>query len=373
MSPQKQAGYHTVEISAPLGVFQAGKLRLLATVVDRFGEAVVRATNWQSFALRWVSEGELPSLHAELSRLGLGKGEPPILRHLVTCAGASTCRLGICLSRGLASAIRETLVGGNLNLQNGTGHVQIHISGCPNACGRHLVAHIGLSGMARRVNGRLMPHYAIHLGGHVQEGDTVLARSVCSIPARNVPSFLLEFLQSFEQSEQHPDFAAFLAAGGMTAAEALGRKQSVSDEPCYVDWGAEEIFSLAGRGPAECGAGVFDLIDVDLASARHAMEAGRLFSATALAARALLVTCGEQADTDQQSLMLFQRHFVGPGVVSGDFKPLIEQAQQALEATDPEAVFGAREEDVANLVTAVQQVYEDLGPSLRVAAPSQVT
>ena len=52
-----------------------------------------------------------------------------------------------------------------------------------------------------------------------------------------------------------------------------------------------------------------------------------------------MVTRGEQADTDGQSLELFLRHFVEPQVVSADFKPLIEKAQEALVAADPETVF----------------------------------
>lgn len=374
ISRQKQPGHYTVEISAPLGVLRTEQMRRLADVVDRFGERALRATSWQNFVLRSVAESDLPALHADLAAMGLGNGEPPILRHLVSCAGASTCRLGICLSRGLTKAVRETLLESDLHLKNGTGQVRIHVSGCPNACGRHPIADIGLSGMARRVNGRLVPHYTIHLGGHVEEGGTSLARSVCSVPARNVPSFLVAFLRSFERATQHPDFAAFLGADGIAIAEALGREYAhvpefAADQRYYADWGADEVFSLAGRGPGECGAGVFDLIEVDLAGASEALEAGRLFSATALAARALLVTRGQQADTDQQSLDLFQRHFVEPHVVSADFKPLIERAQHVVAAADPEAAFDAREEDVANLLAAVQVLYGSLGPSLRVAVP----
>lgn len=373
--PAKPADSNTVEITAPLGVLQAEQIRRLADVIERFGEGILRATNWQTAVLRWVRAEELPALNAELGRLGLETAEPPILKHLLTCAGASTCRLGICLSRGLAEAIRGALLKSDLNLKGAAGEVTIHISGCPNACGRHPVGQIGLYGAARRVNGRLVPHYIVQLGGRVEEGKTVLASGAYAIPARNVPGFLVEFLRSFESSGKRSDFAAYLAADGRQVAEALSRKHAnvpefAKDKNYYFDWGAEEIFSLAGRGPGECGAGVFDLIQVDLASAGEALEAGRLFSATALAARALLVTRGEQADTDWQSLELFRRHFVEPGVVSAEFKPLIEKAQGSLAAGDPEAVFSPRSEEVATLLAAVQQLYESMGPSLRLPAAS---
>lgn len=141
------------------------------------------------------------------------------------------------------------------------------------------------------------------------------------------------------------------------------------DPRYYYDWGAEEPFSLAGRGPGECGAGVFDLIQVDLASAEEALEAGRLRAATALAARALLVTRGEQADTERQSLELFERLFVAENLVPEGLQPLVGRARGALDAGDPETAFAASAAEVGALLEAVKKLYEGLGPSLRVAAP----
>ena len=372
--PQKQAGRYAVEIAPPLGVLQAGQLRRLALAVERFGEGVLRATNWQTAVLRWTSEESLPALQAELFALRLGAGQPAILKHMVACAGASTCRLGICLARGLASALREALLCSGLNLKKAAGALTVHISGCPNACGRHPVAQIGLYGAARRVNGRLAPHYFVQLGGRVEEGKTVLASGAYAVPARGVPAFLVEFLAGFEASEQYPDFAAYVAADGPAAAERLSRKYadvpaSAAAGDYYTDWGANEVFSLAGRGPGECGAGVFDLIQVDLAASAEALEAGRLLQATVLAARALLVTRGQQADTDRQSLELFHRHFVEPGVVPVEFEPLIENASQSLDAADPVAAVRPRRGDVANLLAAVRSLYESMGPSLRLPSP----
>jgi sulfite reductase (ferredoxin) len=214
---QRQPGFFSVEIAPPLGILQADQLRRLAGVVERYGEGVLRATNWQNVLLRWVSEAVLPALHAELVPLGLGAGEPPLLRRMVTCIGADTCRIGVCVSHTLALAIRETLVASNLDFAGGTGQLHLHISGCPNTCGRHLVADIGLSGSARRVDGQVVPHYTVHLGGHVEEGSTELASRALILPAAQVPAWLVDFLRRFEASAQYPDFAAFLAAGGRNA------------------------------------------------------------------------------------------------------------------------------------------------------------
>ncbi|MGE5609240.1 MAG: sulfurtransferase TusA family protein [Bacillota bacterium] len=375
VTAQKQPGRFIVEITPPLGVIESGPLRQLATIVEAHGERMLRATNTQGMVLRWVAEGELPVLYAELLAIGLAGSQPGQLRRLVVCAGASTCRLGICLSRGLASAIGTALNKSGLDLRDGTGDVAVNISGCPNACGRHPVGQIGLCGAARRINGHLVPHYILQLGGHVEEGKTVLASGSLAIPARNVPAFLVDFFTAFQTSPQHPDFEAFLRAGGIKTAERLAHRHATvpefaEDKNPYYDWGGKELFSLAGRGPGECGAGVFDLIEVDLASAAEALNAGRLFAATALTARALLVTRGEQADDHLQALSLFRKHFVEANLIPANLHGLVFQAARAATEADAEEAFRGDRDQVNALLAEVKRIYEGMGPSLRMPAPA---
>jgi sulfite reductase (ferredoxin) len=374
VAPQKQAGFHTVEISAPLGMLEPDQLAGLADVVERFGERQLRATNWQHLVLRWVSEAQLSELFAALAALGLAQAQPALLNHLTSCTGSSTCRLGICLSRGLSGAIATAIARSGLDLSGPAGELSLHISGCPNACGRHPVAKIGLYGAARRVEGHLVPHYVVQLGGHVEEGKTVLAEGGTPIPARNVPAFVVDLLKAFKEAPLLGDFATFLSAGGRQAAEELLERHAHTpgfdeDKNYYYDWGARELFSLAGRGPGECGAGVFDLIEVDLASAAEALAANRLFAATALAARALLVTRGEQADTDVQSLALFRKHFIEQDLIPAGLHPLVDRALEASRSAEGQPQFAALPQDVASLLEEVKGIYVGMGPSLRVATP----
>ncbi|MHB1305950.1 MAG: sulfurtransferase TusA family protein [Limisphaerales bacterium] len=369
LKPQKQAGFHNVEIPLFLGDIPADKLRDLAGVVEQHGEQGFRTTQTQNFILRWVREDELEPLHEKLSTLGLAESYPPMLREMIACAGASTCKLGICLSRGLAKGIANALSASSLD-PDAFGPLQINISGCPNACGRHPVADIGLHGAARRVDGRLVPHYVPQFGGHVEEGKTQLAAGRHAIPAHSVPAFLVELLSAFEHSGQKPDFQAFLRDSGAGVIEQLAAKYKpvpsfAEDKNFYFDWGAEETFSLAGRGPGECGAGVFDLIDVDLKSAAEALQEKQYFRAAALASRALLVTRGEQAGTDKDAFDLFQRHFIEAGLVDSHFQPLVALGTRAAAAPNPAAVFGVLPAEVATFVGAVQNLFKSMDATLQ--------
>jgi sulfite reductase (ferredoxin) len=367
VAPQKQGGYNVVLIPLVLGDITAEALEGLAEVVAGHGEGSLRGTQRQNLALRWVAEEELPALHTRLTALGLGDAAAPIVREIVSCAGASTCQLGICLSRGLATAITAALPQSALDLQ-ALGNLTISISGCPNACGRHPLADIGLCGAARRVNERLVPHYQIHLGGGDVGAETRLAAGKAVVPARNVPAYLVEFLQAFGQSPAFPDFRGFLESGGREAAETLAEAHQhvppfEEDETAYTDWGASQPFSLAGRGPGECSAGVFDLIDMDMAAAAEALEQGRLYKAAVSAARALLITKGEAASDDRQAFELFAMHFLAeaPEAVRG----VIFEGVRAASLPDPAAGFAADAGAVATLVAHVKQLYDAMDASLR--------
>ncbi|MBM3957991.1 MAG: sulfurtransferase TusA family protein, partial [Gemmatimonadetes bacterium] len=326
----------------------------------------------QNLCLRWVREEELLALHAKLAGLGLARTLPPVLRDMTVCAGAATCKLGICLSRGLAQAVANELQRSEINLA-GLGEVRLSISGCPDACGRHPVAQVGLYGAARRVGATLAPYYILQLGGRVGEGRTRLADGHTGVPARNVPAFLKDLFAAVLDSGDGAGFDAFLDAGGRERAEELARRHREipgfeQDPSYYVDWSADGLFSLAGRGPGECGAGVFDLIEVDLASAAAALADGRCFAATVHAARALLVTRGVEPCDSLESLELFRKLFLAEGLLKARFAPLVEEAIRCASLGESDAEFRAQPEQAGALLAAVKALYESMDSSLRFTA-----
>jgi len=214
-----------------------------------------------------------------------------------------------------------------------------------------------------------VPHYVIQFGGRVREGETRFARGEEAIPARNVRRCLAGFLRELQESPQHPDLDGFLEAGGReVAAQLAGIHRHVpafeDDKNYYFDWGAEEVFSLAGRGPGECSAGVFDLIEVDLSTSRDSLREGDLLRATLAAARALLVTRGHEARNDRQTLEFFRTDFLDEGAVDARFRPLVEDAARCMEADSGES-FSGSEAEVAGLIDSIEEIYENMSSSLR--------
>jgi len=369
VSPQKQPGFYTVQLPLTLGDLPANKAAALADILSAHGDNVLWATQSQSAGLRWITRAELLEVFQKLSVIGLSAPEAPVLRNLVACAGASTCRLGICLSRGLAKAVRSELIASTLDLDS-LGDFSIHISGCPNSCGRHPIGDIGFSGAARRVGDNLAPYYSVQIGGRVKEGKARFGANVGAVPAKNAPAFVRDLLTAWKRSPDAADFHQFIDGEGKKVVdEILKQHQTVpsveSRREFYCDWDDNARFSLAGRGQGECAAGVFDLIEVDLANAREAQEAGQFYAAALSAARALLVVQRAQPNSDVETFALFQKHFIETGLVEAALTSVITSGARAAATADPVKNFSGTSSDVAVLVASVRLLHEGLDSSLR--------
>jgi len=364
---QRQPGYSGVRLPLRLGDIDATILDQLADVALS-GDGSIHTTSSQSLALHFIHERALATAHARLAALGLATAAPPLFRKLVACAGATTCRLGITQSRGLATAMVDSLTASGLDLD--AADVALCVSGCPNACSGHPVAQLGFVGAARRLEGRLVPHYVVQLGGRVTNGSARLATGSRALPARNVPAFVTDLMREFRSAKAYPDFDAFLAATGHGGvAELLERHRKTpraTAADLVLDWGASTPFSLADRGPGECGAGVFDLIEMDLDAAETALGDGHHLKALALAGRALLVTRGHDIRDEAEALEVFFREFVATKLVAESFAPLVSAG---LAAVKTGAAFQGNPTATAQLVAAVRELYSHMDDSLRFAAP----
>jgi sulfite reductase (ferredoxin) len=106
-------------------------------------------------------------------------------------------------------------------------------------------------------------------------------------------------------------------------------------EDYFVDWGQTASFTLAGRGPGECGAGVLDIVRADLdegsdslirASTDYGQVAGQLRNAVVATARALLPLFGVEARKDCDLVVPVAQHLVAPGWVAPEVNSLLASA-----------------------------------------------
>jgi sulfite reductase beta subunit-like hemoprotein len=110
------------------------------------------------------------------------------------------------------------------------GQFHVKISGCPNSCGQHHIADVGLTGMmVKDENGVEMPHYSLLVGGSVGEGRTHIGRRLFGRFAEaDAPRAIAALAQHYGAGRK-PDerFAEFVARVGTdvldrVAQEAVG-------------------------------------------------------------------------------------------------------------------------------------------------------
>lgn len=255
---QKQPGYAAVHVRLVRGDVTAEQLRVLAAAARDFGDGRVRVTNQQNVILRWIPAEALGGLHARLAAAGLALPGAERLIDVTSCPGADTCQLGITSSRGLAEAIGG-VIERTLGAFADEAGVRVKISGCPNSCGQHHIASIGLFGGARKFGGDQAPTYQLLLGGAVREGGARFGKPVARVPARLVPDAVRALLELYRAERAAGErFDAFVDRLGLERLRAvvapwtdLPARAEAPEQ--YLDWGATESFKPE-TGLGECAA-----------------------------------------------------------------------------------------------------------------------
>jgi sulfite reductase (NADPH) hemoprotein beta-component len=234
VTAQKQKGFSAVTVRLRRGDITSPQLRGVARIARTFADGQVRLTIDQNLMLRFVSTARLGLVHQELVLLGLGEAEARTIADVTSCPGAESCNLAVTSSRELASALTSKLEAAAAD-RSGAGvgsnaavaacqDLTIKISGCPNSCGQHHVANIGFHGGMRRVGGKVVPEYTLHLGGGIDGDGAVFGRTVVKVAARRAPDALLRLLEQYlrERRDGETALAYFRRVDGDAIKAALG-------------------------------------------------------------------------------------------------------------------------------------------------------
>jgi sulfite reductase (ferredoxin) len=379
-SRQRQAGLYSIIVP-----FTHGNIRLhetetvdkvleLLQLADSIGEDTIRFSTTQHIHLRNIPENALIDVYDKVKQLETDVNMPLIVNRIVSCTGADTCRLGICLSKGLASAIRRELIKKPQGL-DAISNVRIQISGCPNSCGQQVWADLGFSGKVLR-NDRIYPAYQVYAGA-ARGAHPVLAQSVGNLSARDIPGFVSDLLADYSQVvEQYPDFRTYILSEGQAVVRQLLEKYREVpafevDKNYYFDWGSDNLFSVADRGVAECSAGLFDMIDLDLKYIKQYRDElteetdtdkinKLLHNIVYSSSRMLLITRGVEPKTVDDSFDLFISHFIAAGIVDKKYTDLVRTARE-----EKNADFSIRKNEVYALADTVIDLYRNMDDSLQ--------
>src|SRR5665647_105858 len=372
---QKQALLKSVIVPFEHGNIDYSSLIKLAEFTSHFGEDVIRFSMRQNIHLRNIPEQYLGNVYNFLSGIGVELHTPLLLNTLVTCTGADTCRLGICLAKGAGSALRKGLSKSELNLEK-LSDLKINISGCPNSCGQQVASDLGFYGKVSR-NNRMYPAYHIVAGAKIG-ADPKLAELVGEISAYDLPKFTVDlFEQYLGKQNNYKSFSDYISSEGKNDISVITARYNDNipdfrdDKNYYFDWGSDSIFSLVNKGMGECSAGLFDMIDVDLNKINSNIDLiGKTTDKDAIntllsqiifsSVRMLLITRGEEPKNNKEVYDSFLTKFIDARLVSNIYREIITIARDN-ESYD----FNDKKDTILSLAQAVISLYENMDDSLQ--------
>lgn len=372
---QKQEGLFTLIVPFDHGNISADIAQQLGEFLTHFGDDVIRFSMRQNFHLRNIPGQFVGNIYNFLIKIGVKTSDPLLLNTLVSCTGADTCRLGICLAKGALSGLRKELANSKLDLDE-LKDIKINISGCPNSCGQQVASDLGFFGVVAR-NDRMFPSYKVVAGAVQSEFNAKLAEQSGEISARDLPKFTVRLFERYlSVKERFKNFASYIAAEGRTHIVVLSKEfinipGFEDDKNYYFDWGADRLFSLVGRGLGECSAGLFDLIDLDLNQINKSKEIisqlidnksinEHLYNIIYSSSRMLLITKGIEPKNENELFNAFINHFIEVGLINSKYKKLVERAKQ-----DDHADFLLDKDSIYSLSADVIELYENMDDSLQ--------
>jgi len=197
--PQKQPGSFYVGAAVLRGRISAQQLRAAANLAEQYASGDVRITNMQNLLMVNVPGRNVEALAGELSANGLPVQGSPFWRGAVACSGSEYCKLAItetkAFSRWLVEELEERLPGFEQ-------HLKLHVTGCPNSCGQHWIADLGLEGKKIKHDGRLQDAYYFCVGGAVGLHQSIARPVGYRCVAAEVPDAIERLLRRFQEDRE---------------------------------------------------------------------------------------------------------------------------------------------------------------------------
>lgn len=185
VSPTRFNEVVTVRLFVPQGNLSALQLQKITELAKGCGCSFLRVTQQQDVLLPIVHQSMLPFVFSFLKdKLGeIDLQLHSFKGHLLTCIGASVCKIGVVNSLSLADRIAEHLDQAFLEQPERRNALAlkildaVRISGCPNACSGHPRSAIGVQGRKKRINGSVEIGGTLFVGGRIRNQCGKLADS----------------------------------------------------------------------------------------------------------------------------------------------------------------------------------------------------
>ncbi len=192
---QKQPGYSYVGASVLRGRISADQLKSAAELAHHFADGEIRTTIMQNLVLVNVRNENAAAVAGGLEAAGLPVAASVFARGTIACTGSEFCKLALTETKGFARWLVEELED---RIPGFDQQLKLHVAGCPNGCGQHWIADIGLEGKKIKVDGRMVDAYYFCVGGAVGRFAAIARPIGYRCAATEVPDAIERLLKAFD-------------------------------------------------------------------------------------------------------------------------------------------------------------------------------
>ena len=207
--PQKQAGLSYVGAAVLRGRLSGDQLAAAAELAERFGDGQLRTTIMQNLLFINIPNHRTRELAGELDKIGVHVEGSTFWRGAIACTGTEFCKLAISETKSFTRWLVEELEG---RLPGFDQQLKLHVTGCPNSCGQHWIADIGLEGKKIKHEGKMVDAFYFCVGGAVGKHAAIGRPVGYRVPATEVPAALERLLSSYlEEREPGENLRSYLS------------------------------------------------------------------------------------------------------------------------------------------------------------------
>jgi len=196
--PQRQEGLFYGGFSVPSGRVTPAQLRVIAELAEAYGDGTLRTTAMQNILVLNVRAGRLADFRAAAYDVGIPLAASVFQRGMLSCTGSQYCKLAITETKQFSQTLAQEL---EQRLPGFGEQVKLHVTGCPNACGQHWIADVGVQGVAMQVDGPDGPTHAdgydVFVGGGLGAHAGVAKRVGYRVLATEAPDALERLFRGY--------------------------------------------------------------------------------------------------------------------------------------------------------------------------------
>jgi sulfite reductase (ferredoxin) len=191
---QKQEGLSYVGASVLRGRLSGDQLNAIAELSERFSGGDLRTTVMQNILFVNVPTANVNGLAKELQQIGLRVEGSTFWRGAIACTGTEFCKLAITETKGFTRWLVEDM---EQRIPEFDQQIKLNVTGCPNSCGQHWIADVGIEGKKIKQAGKLVDAYYFCLGGAVGLNGRTARPVGYRCAASDVPDALERLLRRY--------------------------------------------------------------------------------------------------------------------------------------------------------------------------------